>query len=500
MPENEFEKQVKELMEQFDISPSEPVWEKIRKRIIEKKRRVWPVFFLLASVAILSGYFFYTDIKHTNHNVNKTQQPVNAVNSKQDLSNNKQQKKKNTVADSELKQSSNTEKTSEEKHGTLNAIKNNKAAFTHSSSLINKKINKLNDKTLPENSLVKIKTAKQSNNTGDEINIQQPAGLPVANNNTANKGYDTSDKENLFTNKQPVQQNTVSTNIQSNNDLTSVANNTKIKTDTSAIVKEVATNAPAQKNKTTVKKSNNSKWFFGVTGMYGRSNITDKITSININNDKSLSSGVYLNNPGTVLSNNSISLKNPYSTGSAYNFGLVVQRKISRKSAINTGVSFVYLSSKNTTAISVDSFLIPVVRDVQSYTAASNFYRVGTTRTYVNHFNFIEIPLTFQSNIFELKNFSLVYNAGFSVMQLLSSKSLIYNNKNNNFFSDNSLIKHTQFQLNAGLNFQLHTNAGNFLLGPNLEYSLSPYLKTNDYNRLHFINYGIHASWLFNKK
>ena len=103
MPENEFEKQVKELMEQFDISPSEPVWEKIRKRIIEKKRRVWPVFFLLASVAILSGYFFYTDIKHTNHNVNKTQQPVNAVNSKQDLSNNKQQKKENTVAESELK-------------------------------------------------------------------------------------------------------------------------------------------------------------------------------------------------------------------------------------------------------------------------------------------------------------------------------------------------------------------------------------------------------------
>ena len=64
MPENEFEKQVKELMEELHFSPSAPVWEKIKKRISEKKRRVWPIFFLFISVAILSGYFFYTDTKH----------------------------------------------------------------------------------------------------------------------------------------------------------------------------------------------------------------------------------------------------------------------------------------------------------------------------------------------------------------------------------------------------------------------------------------------------
>src|SRR5690242_798715 len=71
MPENEFEKQVKELMEELHFSPSAPVWERIKKRISEKKRRVWPIFFLFISVAILSGYFFYADTKHHSQNINK---------------------------------------------------------------------------------------------------------------------------------------------------------------------------------------------------------------------------------------------------------------------------------------------------------------------------------------------------------------------------------------------------------------------------------------------
>src|SRR3569833_2461296 len=66
MPENEFEKQVKELMEELRFSPSAPVWEKIKKRISEKRRRVWPIFFFFFFVATVGGYFLYADIKHAN--------------------------------------------------------------------------------------------------------------------------------------------------------------------------------------------------------------------------------------------------------------------------------------------------------------------------------------------------------------------------------------------------------------------------------------------------
>jgi hypothetical protein len=503
MPENEFEKQVKELMEQFHISPSAPVWEKIKKRITEKKRRIWPVFFLLASVLIVSGYFFYTDVKHSNQNIKTVQQSSNNSTLKQNANDNIKKDENNNSEDQTAKSS--IKKPNEINSLAIEQYKKNETVFTHQQSSLENNLHNLNNKTNKDNPFINKQTSEpNSNNISNDISAQPQNNSSTITTNTENNSQQTSDtaaNKTSVINAQPAQQNIVNTNAQPGNDSSQVvANNIEEdKTDTATVInKEVAANHQMQSKKIPI-KLNNNKWSFGITGMYGSSNITDKITSINVGSNKSLSQVDYLNTPGTP-SNNSIHLKNPYSTNNAYNFGVIVQRKISKKSAISTGLNFVRLSSKNTTAISVDSVLIAVVSNYQSYSAGSNFYRVGTARTYTNNFSFIEIPVTFQSNIFKIKNFSLQYDAGFSVMRLLSSKSLIYNSKNNSFFFNDDLLRRTQFQINAGLNFQLHTNAGNFLLGPKLEYSLSTYLKTNDYDKLHFINYGIRASWLFNKK
>ena len=504
MPENEFEKQVKELMEQFHISPSAPVWEKIKKRITEKKRRIWPVFFLLVSVLIVSGYFFYADINHSKQNIKTVQQSANNSILKQNTNDNVKKERNNNSEDQTAKSS--IKKSNEENPLAIEQHKKHETVFTHQPSSSENNRYNLSNKTNKENPFINKQTSEpNSNNISNNISAQPQNNSSTITTNTEinhQQISDTAANKTSVINAQPAQQDIVNTNVQPDNDYSEIAANNiaEDKTDAETIInKELAKNNQTQNKKASNKKLNNSKWLFGITGMYGSSNITDKITNINIGGNKSLSQVDYLNTPGTP-SNNSIHLKNPYSTNNAYNFGVIVQRKISKKSAISTGLNFVHLSSKNTTAISVDSVLIAVVANYQSYSAGSNFYRVGTAKTYTNNFNFIEIPVTFQSNIFKIKNFSLQYDAGFSVMRLLSSKSLIYNSKNNSFFFNDDLLRRTQFQINAGLNFQLHTNAGNFLLGPKLEYSLSTYLKTNDYDKLHFINYGIRASWLFNKK
>jgi hypothetical protein len=506
MPENEFEKQVKELMEQFHISPSAPVWEKIRKRITEKKRRIWPVFFLLASVVIVSGYFFYTDIKHSNQNLKTVQQSTNNSVSKQSA-NDSINKQENKNSDNQTTKTTVEQSNKKELSTAENLSSKNETVFTHKQSKNN--LQHLNNKKISENSLSKKQTAEPNNNNPrNEIKAPSQRNAPgVTVNNTESNIQQTIDsaanKTSVVT-AHPAQQNIVSSNIPPNNDsLQAVADNIiKVEADTTTINKEVAADNQTQNKKISPKKLKSSKWLFGVTGMYGTSNITDKLTNIltNADGEKSLSQGGSLNSPGAPLSNNSVVLKNPYNANNAYSFGVTVQRKIFKKSAINTGVNFVHLSSKNSTAISIDSVLIAVVANYYfGNSTGSNFYRAGTAKTYINHFNFIEIPVSFQSNIFSIKNFSLLYDAGFSVRHLLSSKSLIYNSKNNSFFYDDDLLRRTQFQINAGLNFQLHTKAGNFLVGPQLQYSLSPYLKTSDYDKLHFVNYGIRASWLLNK-
>ena len=233
--------------------------------------------------------------------------------------------------------------------------------------------------------------------------------------------------------------------------------------------------------------------------MYGRSNLTDKVTSLN--NDKTLQVNPSLNNPGTTYGNYSVVLKNPYNADNAYKFGISLQRNISRKSSLNAGLNFVHLSSKSNTALNLDSSLVPVLAYIQSNNSAVSFYRVGSAKTYINNFNFIQLPVTFQSSLFHVKNFSVLYDGGISVMRLISSKALLYNNHTNSFFSNDALFRKTQFQLTAGLNLQLKIkNTGSILLGPDFNYSLSPYLKNDNYSSLHFIDYGLHALWIFNKK
>ncbi len=483
MPENEFEKQVKELMEELHFSPSAPVWERIKQRISERKRRVWPIFFLFISVAILSGYFLYVDTKHHSKNINKNIEAVKISSTKKLTGNTSEER--NNKKDSAFKLQSQQLSVNKSNHvSSFKNLKNDTLVFNQTSSI---------SKNNPALTLKNLKD--------DKLVFNQPS----AKKNNAKEIIDTS--KNLLTKTQTSE---------SNND-----SNTKLiaqqqKPDANNIFKDSITNSiedsskeinsePEKYNAITKKKKQPKKiiipgkWQFGIIAMFGRSNLTDNVTSFN--NDKTLQVNPAFNNTGTPFSNYQTVLKNPYNANNAYKFGVSVQRKISKRSSLNTGLNFVHLSSKSNTALNLDSSLVPVLDYIQSNNSPVSFYRVGSAKTYTNNFNFIEIPVTFQSTLFHANNFSVLYDGGISVMRLISSKALIYDNHTNNFFSNDALFRKTQFQLTAGVNLQLKIkNAGSILLGPDFNYSLSPYLKNNNYSRLHFIDYGLHASWIFNKK
>ena len=489
MPENEFEKQVKELMEELHFSPSAPVWERIKKRISEKKRRrVWPIFFLFISAATLGGYLFYADTKHHSQNIHKNIETAKTPITK-NLPNNISEERSNKK-DSAFKlqsqqlsanksnhvpsvKNSKNDKLIVNQRSAINKINNDKSELAvknlrDAKSVFNQSSTKENNiKEIidtSENALTKTKTSELNNNTNSDIKIiaqqQQPNSNNIFKDSIINAGTDSLPK--------------INNEAQKNNSIT------KEKTQAKKIIKT-------------------SKWQFGITAVYGRSNLTDKVTSLN--NDKSLQVNPSLNNPGTTYGNYPIVLKNPYNANNAYKFGISLQRKISKRSSLNTGLNFVHLSSKSNTALNLDSSLVPVLDYIQSNNSASSFYRIGSAKTYINNFNFIQLPVTFQSRLFRVNSFSVLYDGGISVMRLISSKALIYDNHTNNFFSNDALFQKTQFQLSAGLNLQLHIkNTGSILLGPDFNYSLSPYLKNDNYSRLHFIDYGLHASWIFNKK
>lgn len=482
MPENEFEKQVKELMESLHFSPSEPVWEKIKKGIAEKKRRLWPIIFLFITIAFFGGYWFYS-AKQSAKTISSYKQPGKIKTEKKLPNNNKKEsnaQKKNII-------------TQEDSLRKNNSTKSNIPAFAKASS---KKENPVTQKQ----SLIKRNNTQENNNAivSKKQSSAQPFATTDNNSETKNQNNEITNTpalKNSVTNSQTSKTNNAE-NIDAANQIKidSVNNITKFSKSNIDTTNTIAANAKQSHNKKNI-QSNNSKWLFGVSAMYGNSNISNRLFSLN--NKKSLQ---YAVNSG-VGPYNSNTAEDPYNVQHAYNFGITVQRKILKHSYISTGLNFVHLSSKSYAALNLDSSLVLISSADFSFNSTGNFYRAGSEKTYINNFNFIELPLAFQSNIFHTKNFGLLYDAGFSVMQLLSSNTLIYNNKTNSYFTNDDLLRHTQFQITGGLNLQLNTNhAGMFLLGPQFKYSLTPDVKNKDYNRFHFMNYGIQASWLFHKK
>src|SRR5260221_12006298 len=90
MQENEFEKQVKQRMDEFRLRPSKPVWTEIEKELRGKRRRRF-ILIPLFAVLLVAGYFgwqFYFTVNKVSSsareisikNNNNTDQNKNAVN------------------------------------------------------------------------------------------------------------------------------------------------------------------------------------------------------------------------------------------------------------------------------------------------------------------------------------------------------------------------------------------------------------------------------------
>lgn len=460
MQENEFEKQVKEMMEELQFPPSATVWEKIKKHISKKKRRVIPFFLLVATVVILSGYLFYTDQKHHNQGSQKNYSAIHNVEPKNSTSNNIKNQNSlqpNLIFEDKFHKPSALKKTEEHFYTSINkSFKKDETIILHQPLIKENNNDESNDSLSSENSALNNKVPEENDSS---FTWQQSNAISFF-------------KDSVF-------KNNTDTSIQKNADF--------VKNDSAILKTYLADKKLNQRN----------KWQFGISAMYGKSVIRNNLLNFNLN--KSSPSNIF--GPGTAFSDTAKALKDPYKIANAYNFGIIVTRQISRHSYLNTGLNFVHLSSKSNTARSIDSSLILIEPGVQNSSFVNGYYRTGSAETFINNFNFISLPITFQSDLLQIKKFSVSYNAGLSAMQLISSKSLIYNDNNNSFFSNDELIRHTQFQLTAGLNLQISTKKnGMFSLSPDLKYSFSTLLKNNDYNRLHFLNYGLQAAWLFKKK
>jgi len=487
MQENEFEKQLKNLMDDLDLKPSDAVWEKVKRKLNNRNRKMVPFFFLLFAGLLIAGYFLY------NHPVqNKIPQAVATDQNKNDntiktdsarsFDNTAQQKNKPAQAENEV--------------AAKNDVLNNTQTYalhTHKKDgrLINanKNTEEKNDNIIPQ---------KKQPLQAIDINPQPQSPAPFHNDktntivaNSAPVQQDNVVANDITANKQPSKNITEQSITENNNSNRNI--DPQDSTNTTQNIAEALQTSHTKAKENIAVNNKITNWQWGITALYGKSNLVTGIIDFN----KSITPSSLNNSSGigNVSSNNKI-----YTSSEAYNIGGLVQKKIFKNGSVGIGLNYTHLSLKSGTAKQVDSALYVQYANGNRFTVSS-YYNPGGTSNYKSTYNFIEVPVYFQQNIFTKNKIALSYNAGISVIQLLNSRSLVYDEYSNVYYANNNLLRKTQFQFSAGLKLNCKTSKNSSIfIGPQFSYSLSGLTKNTNSSNFHFITYGLQAGILLHKK
>ncbi len=490
MPENDFEKQVKETMEGFKLTPQEPVWKKIEEQLPkqDRRRRFIAFFFLFAGI-IVCGYYFYSklvnDSPHLNSIALTDKQPKETTGQLNNLA-----KTDSTNTTINLAQ-----RNAAEPQHAIDSAKTASSKKTYFTTVVPKEKTRQLSTLPPSSSLYekKVSLAGIVLSNQDHQDIVDPTGMQ-AESKIENK------TEKIVTGNVVAEQlihDTVKDFSAQNNSAEVLVTNDSLQKD---LLKDSGLTTAAKSKKESIKIKANKSWQWGIGAFYGKSDIVASF--LGINQDKS-ASAAYL--PGTTqgdLSGSSTYVSKQIKAKTAFSLGVNFKKPLSSKSSFTTGLQYTQYSTKIETGSLKDSLARFIFLNAQSapVTSLASFYTAGTGNAHTNNYQLLQVPLIYAQRLNSSKKVVLNWNAGLSITQLLSSNALVYDYVNGAFYHNNTLYRKTQIDMLAGLNVQFSAGKKTTVnIGPQFQYSLSNLLHSHTYGSQHFLSYGIRAGIFFKK-
>lgn len=423
MKQNEFEKQIKDQFQNWTMSPSPMVWQRIEQKLHKPDGEYmwWRALAATLIIAVLGVGIWYWVNQNKKGTVAQQQKPVQQTNS--------------------------THKQTVQNGITTENINNNKA----------------NDIAKTNNDVEK---------TLQKTNI----------NNQVRQNFNT---ETVTNTKEKIKHNKTLTSKNTNNYFASnnkVNNNKKDeqKTNSDLIHNEVSSVDRIEKN---INNNNKSPLTTAdianikVTSL--NSTLTGNITDITIKlpTKRTIDWSIYTDNGASWTSDiaNSpvparffegqqipVSQSEQASQKAAYTyrFGANISIPIFKRWAITTGVGYTSLSNQI------------LLGNQVNYQFAS-YYRSGNDNNYTTQNLFIEIPLSIGFQISRAKQLPIWATAGISMLNQIESRNISYDINGRNFSKDNNLTQHTQWQLNFSTNTTLFSSKQLALkIGPYYQFGL----------------------------
>jgi hypothetical protein len=462
MEENKFEKQVQQKMDELEIQPSDTVWKKIELQIEKKKSRRWGliILFLLIGLILSGGYWLWNTRQQTFSERNNSVKANYAKSFSQTSAkeNENVQPKINSVHKPENQKNNETASVVEKSDDNKNNSQHYKFL---TGSKTNPEINLKGKKTIvfskKKEMLAEITSEKETEIIPSQLLQKQPA------NENTNKEPEDSIHEKINSNSLS---NPVTANVTTKDNGTS---------------KQKPAHAEAEK------PLNKNKWKFGILLSGGISGVGNNFLALNNSLPEAYSTSV---NQGST----SPSQLFPSLIKSGFGFiaGVFAEKSISQKTKLISGINF---KSFNTSIKLYDS---AGIYRAAAYSLSPSVNKYGS---YINHFNFIEVPVSIKIQIGKGKNIPLVWQGGLAVAELISSNALQINPyAGYYYYHDNSIFNKTQIGFNTGFFASLFSKQKtSVLIGPYFYYDASKIADEGLYNKKHFVFAGLHTEIIFDK-
>lgn len=452
----EFEKQVKQKMEELQLTPSVPVWEKIQMEIRPEKDRRRLLLWLPVCVLLLGGSAWW--MLHLNMVADKA--TANHGSSVQTYPHQPQKQGDQRISTEKVPENKTPSPTIRLTPQVINRIRESNAdrqrnAFTtalqkarvaHSVAVgwsNPVKINPGSNSTPVVSPQFSPSVSSQPDNHVPETSELKPAVLP------GSKAEKESKADSAFVN--PL--------------------------------------APAPKP--------HSKWTFGITAFSGLSGVT---TGNNVFT-KSLTAELsrvapYANTavvyipPATERNNTSLG------------FGIAATRSVYRRLLFTTGLQYSFYSTRINVGQKISSgqlasYSSPGVIPVPSV-PSSYYTKTINGSDYINRYHFLSIPIGLQYQLF--RRTPLFLSASVSAQRLIGTNALQYDNQSQIYYEDNDNLKKTLLFSDFGVYYSMiRSKKLSIQLGPEFHYGITEFKKQPTDNSHHVFSMGVSSKILFHK-
>ncbi len=473
MSDHEFEKQVRQKLDDLKITPSSATWENIEETVRKRRRRaplVWLPILLLGIAA--GGYVIYNNSGKNGDNDNSKVLVADATKKEAGvMKEGNKVNEENELKNNEVRKNSNELKSFE--NGVSDDITITNKEIVDSGNKILRSTNS-KKKHKPAFVLSSRKTRSVYTGSPRRKNIPYYLEIPAFAGMTGESVDISSSIDNNPTN------NTLKNNL-------TTKNNTKTPS--------------LNSTKKSQAKLLNKKWAFAITAYAGFSTVSDGDLKSEIEDVSYVEDFGQMNVPPPsytpLYSPPPSYTPSTISPGLAYSAGAIAKYQFSKRWSISAGLNYMQLNTRSRVGQRINNSQI-VNNGTRGYLFVPSYYLLEEEQPseYKNRYHFIELPVSVHYQINKGKKLPVYLNGGMAISRLVESNSLHFDGTTGVYYRNNKLLNKTQAAISTGFSFAMFSGSKRPLwVGPSAKGNLSTILKKDVSASKHFVSLGLDFKW-----